>query len=400
MLDTLAHFVKDDEGPPPGIPRHAGELFERSLADQCINQRLSPILTGSLARLALPPELSRITRARLDEQCRQIARAANQRLALLGQVCRRMENNRLPHLVMGDASAALSLYPHPELRPVPQLELLVEETARDDTLRLLATMGFRPPYAYPPMTSGSEALRYHQFFEPLILANDDHQLLRLRFRLVDYGPAEPGEPAWDRSVPHRISNKDIRLVSREDQLVHSLVRFQTSRFRSLLDALDVGFVLARSATLDWACIHERLRAKRLSAAAYLGLNHVCRLFGLPAVTDELPHPDALSRRVFGLLWERDRREYAEPLPQRDGVLSCYLWAAQGLWTKARVLWRCFTPEASWLVSFYGDPRRWWHRLLLYRDVHTRRRHVLRSQEAKGPATGARVTRFPGAEKSH
>ena len=119
-----------------------------------------------------------------------------------------------------------------------------------------------------------------------------------------------------------------RVVSREDQLIHSLISFGAEGFVDLLAVLDAGWLLHRHAdSLDCAYVAGRVRDRGLYPAFYFTLEHVCGLLKLPRVMERFDRPPGWRRHMFHMWWRPKEADYSgetEPTAGRLSFVRIYL----------------------------------------------------------------------------
>jgi hypothetical protein len=359
VLETLAHFIKQEAGPPPGIPARIQPEFERRLVRLCEWHGLAPIVLDSLQRLALESSLSEITFKRL----RELANAAGVRnerlLAALRQLVRRLQDRRVPYLLVDDPMAALTLYPRHRLRPMESLDILVPEKEWDRFIAACRTLGYRREATAPNFADGNEAMLYHQYVSPCVLPGARGVAVGVKFRLVDVGHPPGPESAW-RSGKRVVRDIEAMRVSYEDQLIRSCVGFAMTGFGRLLHAVDAGRIIARRGDdLDWTRVESTARDRRFYTAFHASCQAVLDMFSFPAKARVLPPPNAVRRRLFEALWRPGRVGALEERPPgRHRYRFCFLESGT-LGERLGVLKAVVAPSADWVSSFYGQPATPW-----------------------------------------
>ena len=162
ILDTLAHFVRQDEGPPPGIPAHVKTEFEQELTWLCEWHSVTPIIVASLEKLALGPQLSRIT----FERMRALARAAgalnDELVTTVSELARELANRGTDVLWMDDVVYPLSVYGNRGLRAVESIDMLIREEDWSTVIEVCESAGFERKADEPRFNSGLSAGRFNR----------------------------------------------------------------------------------------------------------------------------------------------------------------------------------------------------------------------------------------------
>lgn len=381
LLETLAHFVRSAEGPPPGVPARVRSDFETRLASICAEQGLSPIVSRSLDRLALPPSISSVTAARLSSHAEAVESETARRLRMLYELIELLGAGGVSALAMGDGLAA-TRYPRPTLRPLPVLDILVHERDLARALAMLERAGYRYPGPHPVFgrfrTSGriserraAELVAYHHHIAPLFVTNADDVTVRVRMRSVDLGRAPAREPAWNHRREVTLPDGRVSAVSVEDHLIERAARAGMAGMADLCALVDVGLVLAGGVRrLDRDYIEWRARSLGIATAVGTVMSEVDAMFWLGDVSRDIARPRPFSVAVLRRWWRSDRIDYGDVVSPRAGRFRFGLVACGGPIAKVRWVWHYFVPRRRWVRNLVGgrpNPWRWLKFLLLARD---------------------------------
>ncbi len=361
VLETLAHFIKQEPGPPPGVPVRVEPEFERRLIRLCESHAVAPLMLDSLQRVAPASSLSQITLERL-KALSNAAIARNERLlAALRSLSRRLREKRVPCLLVDDVMAALTLYPRHRLRPIESLDVLIHESDWDMFIGACRSVGYRREAMSPNFADGNEAMLYHQYFSPCVLHGTRGVALGVRFRLVDVGHPPKTESAW-RFGKRITRDVDAMRVSYEDQLVRSCIGFNMTGFGKLLHAVDAGRIIARyGEDLDWSYIEGLARDRAFYPALYSSYQTVLNMFRFPAKGRVLRPPGAARRRYFEMVWRPGRFGALEDKPPgRHRYRFCFLENGT-LSERIGVLKNMLAPRKAWVSGFFDRPDTPWLR---------------------------------------
>ncbi len=359
VLETLAHFVKQEAGPPPGIPVRVEADFERKLVRLCETQSLSPLVLDSLRKLALEPALSEIAFERL-KTLSNASGARNERfLAALRAVTRRLRERRVPCLLVDDTLAAMSLYPRHRLRPIESLDALIHESDWDTFVDACRSLGFRRNPNDPVFVDGKEAMLYYQYFSPCMLRGDKGISVGVKFRLVDAGHPPGNETAW--LYGKRLGRElEAMRVSYEDQLIRSCIGFNMTGFGRLLHAVDAGRIIARHGeALDWSYVEKVGRDRSIYPALYFSCETVMNMFRFPPKKRVLPHPGKVRGKIFDMAWQPGRLgAQAERTVTLHRNRFCFLENGTS-GEKFKLAMNLFNPRSAWVAGFFDRPSRPW-----------------------------------------
>ncbi len=361
ILDTLAHFVRG-EGPPPGIPAHVATEFEQELTWLCEWHSVTPIVLASLEKLALRPEISRLTRERIKALAGASAKLSGELLATAKSLMADLERAGARALLMKDALYPIAVYPAPALRPVEKLEILIGEDDWSTVIGVCAAAGFAREANAPVFADGGEAMSFYQYFSPCVLYNEKRDALHVRFRLFDPGTPDPLEACWGHGG--RLGGSDGPMgLSLEDQLVESCMSYNMSHFDRLIHAVDIALILVRhGAALNWEYVGERLRSRSAYAAAVFTMQHAVRTLKLAPSIMQLKSPGIIRKNLFLFLWPATDEDLLAGRQPRNQRFRFYLLEMDGWPERLRFIARLLSPRPQWVSDFFGKPFTPWLKL--------------------------------------
>jgi hypothetical protein len=380
VLETLAHFVKMEGGPPPGIPVRVESDFERKLVRLCEWHSLAPLFLDSLQKLALESPISDVTLERLNALARTSAGRNEKYIAALRSISARLRERRVPFLLVDDMMAALKLYPRHRLRPIERLDVLIHEADWEMFVSALRAIGYRREERDPTFEDGREAMLYHQYFTPCVLQGEREVSIGVKFRVIDVGHPARSEAAW--ALGKRLG-RDIEAMrlSYEDQYVRSCMAYNMTGFGRLLNAVDAGRILARHGEdLDWGYIEGLARDGSFYPALYLTHETIVKMFEFPATRKPLPNPARVKKSFFQMVW---RPGHVGALTERPPTLHRYRFSlcAHGSWSdRLKVVANVAAPRKEWVAGYFG---RSWNPWLGFKFVSL----ALRNRLSEPPAPG-------------
>ncbi|MEJ2720270.1 MAG: nucleotidyltransferase family protein [bacterium] len=360
ILQTLAHFARGEEGPPPGVPARIDADFERDLVRFCEWHGLAPLVLASLKRLALEPALSEFGIQHLKTLAKRVSTRNAMLLEAVDELTVGFRREGVSFLLSDDVASALSLYPSEGLRPIDQIDLLVRDWDWRGIVEACGGAGFARSPTDPAFTSAGEALFYYQHFGPLIMKNPRGIRIRLRFRLFDLGAPEPSETAWSHTETIEAPSGARERIGLEDLLVRSCVQLAMSRFERILAAVDAGRILTQhGGKLDWEYI--RTKSQPIYPAFYITSQKIAEWLNTPGVSARFLPPGRTRGKIFRFMW-RTRRfsRLARRRPHRHR-LRFYVLENVGLRERLDFLATLVTPRREWVATFFGCPCRPWLR---------------------------------------
>jgi hypothetical protein len=384
VLETLAHFVKMEGGPPPGIPVRVEPDFERKLVRLCEWHSLAPLFLDSLQKLALEAPLSDVTLERLNSLSRASAARNEVYIAALRSISARLRERRVPFLLIDDMMAALKLYPRHRLRPIERLDVLIHENDWDMFVSGLRGIGYRREERDPTFEDGREAMLYHQYFSPCVLRGERDVSIGVKFRLIDVGHPAPKEAAWTMGKRLGRDVEAMRL-SYEDQYVRSCMAFNMTGFGRLLHAVDAGRILARHGEdLDWGYIEGLARDGSFYPSLFFAHESVVKMFQFQPKRKPLPDPGAAQKSFFQMVWNPGR---LGALIDRPPTLHRYRFSffAHGTWSdRMKVAANLIAPRKDWVSGYFGRASNPW---LAFQFMSLALRNKLSEPAAEGKKPG-------------
>ncbi len=248
------HRLASGEGWPPSSPATAARLVERAT-----REALLPLL---FAEEDLPP----VVREAL-EQVRAWERIHARRTGILLAALRQVGAvlGAEPFVVLKGADYAHRLYPHPALRPMHDIDLLVPGDRMPHIARTLEAGGLRPTAT----GTVTEAASHHEKLFRLgdVSVDVHHSFVQRARNRVDY------DAVWARRVPLRLPGLAAFRLDDVDALVYHAVSMAADEFSvPLLRYVDLWRMLAADPRLAAAAV-DRGREWGTERALY-GMFHL------------------------------------------------------------------------------------------------------------------------------
>ena len=217
---------------------------------------------------SVPPEVLR----RLDQVYYQQA----VRNALLGAsleaVLASLSRYGVPVIVLKGVSLAELVYGNIALRPMKDLDVLVQPRDLDLAERLVRQLGYVPDDWWRP----AEWYRRHHHHLVPYRARDGSSILELHHHIFppDAGVRVPIEDLWQRARLAGLGSGQALVLAPADLLLHLSVGLAAvEHFGGGLRTLcDIAAVIKRyGAEVDWACLLESARSYAVEKHVYYGL---------------------------------------------------------------------------------------------------------------------------------
>ncbi|MHC4126631.1 MAG: nucleotidyltransferase family protein [Planctomycetota bacterium] len=222
---------------------------------------------------------------------------------LLERIAKAFNEAGVPLMALKGAALNLTLYRHPQDRPMVDLDLLVKPADSDRARAILEDVGclrsdivfredFFPRYYYEiEYTAGS--------VDPVLID------LHVRpFRLLRYARLLPDEAIWERAVPVRMGSATVYVPSAENMLLHLAVHSAIHGNGRGLWLHDIKrWAEARGDALDWDRLVDAAGRWRLARAVLSGFRATGAAPGpvcSPSVCDRLARMPANWRDRLAL----------------------------------------------------------------------------------------------------
>ena len=235
---------------------------------------------------AVPEVVARgLRRLYLGDAARGLALAQE-----LRRVLRALGDAGVPTVVLKGAYLAHAVYPHPALRPMADLDLLVPRE------RLEAAEGVALALGYRPQGSPEEQRRTRQGHRhlPTLAHPERRTLLEVHWHLVrpDSPLHFPLGGLWARVRPARVAGTEALALAPADLLLHLCLNFFLDRryrtYAALGQLCDIAVVAGPSgAALDWDLLQREALAHRLAGPVHCALHAAAALLGAPVPGEAL-----------------------------------------------------------------------------------------------------------------
>lgn len=298
------------DGPAAAALLDGGPVRWQRLVDLARWHRVSPLLWELLRERAEPLGFdvpSGVLVALRDDVRGATARSLNLRFEL-DRILTLLDEAAIPAMLLKGAALVEAVYPHPGLRPMVDLDILIR---REDLERAHATLASALGYdlTLARLDRDDElrlATSHHHF--PLV-RQGGALMVELHHRLLKDRPEYPVGGIWDRARPGDRPPAHL-LPAPEDLALHVAVHFALDRINRRESALGQLADLLRVAQvweLDWDAIADRAAVGRVADRLFLALEACRQLFGdlAPPALVEALHPASYTPEL-GAAFVRQR----------------------------------------------------------------------------------------------
>jgi hypothetical protein len=262
----------------------------------------------------------------------------------------------IPYVALKGAYLAWHAYPHPALRPLRDLDLLVPEPQVIEAYQALLDAGLtrHPAYQGTP----EAALKIHKHLPPLWGASGN-VVVELHVRLVDADPDDASVPDlsetpgfWERHLERPLAGQQISYTSPADLLLHLLVHAvcQHHLDNGPLLFSDILFLLDTH-EIEWPLFWQLATTIHQTRGAVLGLRLTEHHAG-KALAIEWPEQIAEERPPQDLLQTLARLTLRDRSSRGDMSFSGELSMQPTIKGKFGVVLRRVFPAKSTMASHY------------------------------------------------
>lgn len=357
---------------PPETLATLGDAGWTALMSMCRQHRLSPWLHWQLSQqphLVLPPDI----RDALVSAFRQASLRSLLLQSALRQVHQTLQAAGIPHVALKGVALAWSAYPHPALRPMRDLDILIPQDQLLSAFDLLLQQGCHRIDGHAGSPQAAIAMGKKHL--PPLRTADGQVVLELHARLGD-AARQPGgadmandTDFWSRCTTLRIGGEDICIESPTDLLWHlidhSVYEHQFDNGPLLLS--DVAYLLGRH-PIDWPRFWAQAAQSGKTRGCALALRLVERHWGPQAIT-WVEGPEWSEPEMATHLEDCDALMLIDPKQVHDDRLEAGWREAAGSQGRGQWLLRkVFPPRAlmaskfpvaansPWVYAYY--PLRW------------------------------------------
>lgn len=340
-----------------------------SLRKMASQHRLEPLLHHQLATVGSAWVVPAEARSCWAAGYRQAAlRSLSVQLTLQG-IDRLLKQAGIPYAALKGAWLAWHAYPHPALRPMRDVDILVQPEQTLDAFDVLLAGGFLR--LAQDLTPPAHAFEQHRHLPPI--ADPRTSIcVEVHSRLVDHGHATAAGSTVKQlssSIGAMTGGTAISYLSREDSLLHLIVHsVYEHQFNNGPAVLNDVAMLLKSGPLDWdhfwaaACSQRQLPGCSLIFAM---AEHYHGDLGIAWPADRCNRPPSavLEAAALMTLQDFDNRSYVKMatdlgsgtgvlkklglLFQRVGTSRFNLAKFSGLSPQSRLIWLCYP---AWLVT--------------------------------------------------
>ncbi len=264
-----------------------------------------------------------------------------------------LESAGIPHVFLKGAYLAYCVYPHPALRPLRDLDILIPPERLMDARAALIAGGLSTVERYERVPESVKDAAPH--LPPLLAGNVSVELHKRIFHLKqdpDAGPDLTEDPGfWARCVTGMVAGTPIKAPSPTDQMLHIIVHgvYDHQLANGPLLLSDIA-LLAAAGGVDWCRLAQMAQRTGRGRGVALARALAERYWGRPdgeigdSATSPTVPPAVLDTAALLLLREHDGRQ--------DALLLEQLRNAPSLLARTRLLLGAICPPRTLVASVY------------------------------------------------
>jgi hypothetical protein len=279
----------------------------------------------------------------------------------LARVAGRFSEEGIETICLKGAALVLTAYPHPALRPMGDLDLLVREADVPRALRVAQALGFT---LLRPGLTGARLRTKHEIGLTRRLDDGTRVYLEIHWRFIPReslvaGPWREPRQIWVDSRPSGDAAIPARVLAPEDAIVFGALHLERHVYSRAIWFVDLGMIL-QTERIDWDAVVKKAELWQARGALYLALRGLASLCGLEAPPRVMAamHPGRIRaawaesivswRDAFG---KHAAREEHALSPARRYLLKLLL--ARDTLAALAQAGRMFFPSDAWLRARYG-----------------------------------------------
>lgn len=348
LLDLLGDKARIEPAAITALSPVDWEHIDRMVRQQRLGPLLHWQLTQTRPDLPIPADVKAGWAAAFDRSSLRVLQFSRD----LKLIHRALDSAGIPYQALKGVFLALHAYPHPALRPVRDIDVLVP---RDRTLQaydVLIAGGFPRHPKYPGSPEAQLSIDKH--LPPLTNASGAG-FVELHARLSNPGEVDfdiTDQPDfWSRTIRLVMAGDAVAFTSPTDMLLHLIVHAADDHLfnNGPLILGDIAFLL-RSHAIDWPLFWRLAEDWRQTRAARLTLTLARRYWNLddiewPVNQEPTPIPESMQIAAAGLMLEEPETSF---LLRFGHELTRSGNPLQALW----ILFRRFFPERARIAMTY------------------------------------------------
>ena len=283
LQDLLLDMLCPARSPDASLVKFLGDSEWQSIMAMAREHRMEPLLHWRLEHehsdLAIPGKI----RHELANQYRESAIASLMLRSGLIQTHRLLEERNIPHLGLKGAYLAFFSYPHPALRPLRDLDILVPREQAIEAYETLIKGGLTHHEEFRGDPKAALEVKKHL---PPLLIPDSSLWIELHSKLSDEEQDDLKQAElvihdrWKRAVKCKIAQEEIAFLSPTDTLLHLIIHaVYDHKFSNGPLTISDLFYLIRNERIDWPLFWTCAEAQDVTRGCILALRMTEHFYG-------------------------------------------------------------------------------------------------------------------------
>lgn len=318
-----------------------------------LKHRIAPLLYHHLTTSIVPSKLPQSIMPSLKEIYTQNFNRNKQLYDELHEITSAFHEADVEALVLKGPILARLIYPSIGVRCMKDIDLVIKEEHWQRIKECFFSLGYDLPKTLPCL-SGSELVRYTQYFSQIEFTRKNSIPVEVHFRLLNMGI--PKEEPW---LFEDVKTMDrAQIPSPEILLLHLCIHANTHNFCSLMLLGDIGAVVEHYGDkLDANYIQEIASSRGITCSVYNSLIIAGELLNIsiPEGLVTALKPRAIRQIVFEIVWNKQKIlavQKAEK-PSHIEAPTYYLLEMDNIWDRLKYLYRILFPPLEWLATYLG-----------------------------------------------
>lgn len=272
-------------------------------------------------------------------------------------------------IVLKGASLLETVYKNIALRPMVDVDLLVDKKDLSEVKTILCDYGYRKPDFLTQDSLEKFGGEIHLYKSDIFL--DIHSSLSQYERFKEVFKIDLDEEIWAKSIVVRAQEGEKRILHPNHLLIHLCMHQAVSHyFRGLFRFCDLReTILAYQQELDWQYIIEKAQAYKIKKIIYYSLNFMQGLFGLILPEDILNRLKPKRKELILSDFFVSKREILA-LPDKEigfrkSVVQLFMM--DSLLVVPKIIFKGLFPSDEWLKYRYGIHKK--TEVIFYRIFH-------------------------------
>lgn len=270
-------------------------------------------------------------------------------------------------IVLKGAAIAQELYDDIALRPLKDIDILAKKEDWPSIREILRGIGYKNKEGLDLLEL--DRLSPVDMDRHVAYENDRMTKIEFKFNLfsLDFPEFENTKQYWETAQQKNLSGTGMLTLNAEDQFLYLCSRMINVGFRYLLWFIDLKEFLHFHQNIDWGCVIDKARAKKITPVLFYTLTILKEDFSVVSIPDQIMDalkPGALKQEIFRIFFgsgHKGFRPFGKNASFPDPMITNYLllnkWRTGPRPSLAalRMAFRTLFPPAGYIAYRYHIP---------------------------------------------